>query len=100
MSSVWLTFAPYGCVDFYSGFLRHLRQQTQHLAHFPLRFLSYTAITLGIITKVSAQFTNTIVEAWIPNAFIGTSGERALAAKATDVVLDVTAIALAAFLNV
>ena len=77
-----------------------MRQQTQHLAHLPLRFLSYTAITLGIITKVRAQFTNTIVEAWIPNAFIGTSGERAFAAKATDVVLDVTAIALAVFLNV
>lgn len=40
-----------------------------------------------------------MIEAYIPNALIGISGDPAFAKKATEVVLDVTAIAFAARLT-
>lgn len=57
-------------------------------------------MTLGIIAIVSKKLTRTTSEAYIPNAFIGISGYRVFAKKATNIVPDVTAIALAAFLKV
>ena len=40
-----------------------------------------------------------MIDDWSPNALIGTIGEKIFEAKATEVVLEVTAIALAALLK-
>ena len=48
---------------------------------------------------MSRKFTGIIIAAKIPNARIGTISESAFARKATDVVLDVTMMALKARLN-
>ena len=45
------------------------------------------------------KFTSTIIEACRPNALIGTIGDMILEAKATEVVLEVTAMAFAALLK-
>ena len=57
-------------------------------------------MTLGIIAIVSKKLTRTTKDAYIPNALIGISGYRVFAKKATNIVPDVTEIALAAFLKV
>ena len=46
------------------------------------------------------KFMGTMTPAKTPNALIGMMGEKKLAKKATAVVLEVTAIALEALLNV
>ena len=52
-----------------------------------------------MIRMISRKFTGIIIAAKIPNARIGTISDNAFAKKATEVVLDVTMIALKARLK-